>query len=389
MQAFLSEAAVALLCVSSIVVQSRMLPIEPSPFSELPERRLPDAPPDWSMTLSKSMPSPLGDLSDIPEGLTLNATKSLISSKAAAFDYDPFRWFTFVNFPNDPVQYAKAFYRVTNSVLAVQLILYKALNPIWQEATKQTPTNPSCLRYFFPDDLNTVKQLFGDIIAGLGVPSATLDARRRCLEQFQWFRYLEFSYDTHPRDPSQDQCTDNTGVIAHYGEYDIVGGARQGYVSLCADFFDPPKPFTAVVPSNFGGPIIEKSCYDKLDEPSYSAAKTLLHELMHWFQITAMWYPTQIEDVVIRLPDGQEGQAYGAYYAMHVKDWALDGKKPLDNVDNYVSLALEMYYQATYQLPDFQDPPYRGCSRRPLRETLSDDLRPRTMLDMELEASCP
>lgn len=68
---------------------------------------------------------------------------------------------------------------------------------------------------------------------------------------------------------------------------------------------------------------------------------------MHWEELTTFAYSKHIVDVWTLHPNGKYYQSYGAYFSMHVKDWATHGEKPLDNVDNYVFLTWELYYKVS------------------------------------------
>lgn len=114
-----------------------------------------------------------------------------------------------------------------------------------------------------------------------------------------------------------------------------------------------------VLPGRFW-PTIQKGCYLKDDEPSFSAAETLLHELFHVSSLTLLAYSERIRDWKVNVPDIGAQEAYGAFYAMHMKDWAMEGKKPLQNADNYVYTVWELYYKKRYGLGDWQDPPERA-----------------------------
>lgn len=282
------------------------------------------------------------------------------SEDAPPDPYDVYDFFSFVdNFPSDPVNKQEAIVMITNTLIAVQLVLSKSIFVVQAETEKQEPTNPSCLRYFFKEDLDIVKWVYAYLLAVLGTPSATFDGMRTCLYYDPNFLKLELSYGDHPRNPSNTECASQPLTDAYYTRFKDSSGRQQGYIAFCPRFFQLYKAFTDTNPSNFGGPWIERGCKNRDDEPSGNAARIVLHELIHWDLLTSFAYPRKILDISTEHPNGLWYPSYGAYYSMHVKDWPANGLRPLDNDENYVMLAWELYYQATYNLPDWQDPPPR------------------------------
>lgn len=306
------------------------------------------------------------------EMLNISHRGSTLSNRSADAPPDPYEiydFFSFVaNFPSDAVTRQEAIVMITNAMIAVQLVLSKSIFIVQAEVEKLQPDNPSCLRYFFEEELDTVKWVYAYLLAVLGTPSATFDTARTCLYSNPDFLKLELSYGDHPRNPSNTACKDDSQIDAYYSRFTDPYGRQQGYVAFCPRFFALYKAFTDMNPANFGGPWIERGCKSRDDEPSGNAARILLHELMHWDLLTGYAYPRGILDIALEHPNGLSYPAYGAFESMMVKHWPSNGLRPLDNDDNYVMLAWELYYQETFNLPDWQDPPPRpewGESSKP------------------------
>lgn len=90
----------------------------------------------------------------------------------------------------------------------------------------------------------------------------------------------------------------------------------------------------------------------------WSASLTMLHEMLHWSELTIEVARLEIDDLQITRPDdGRVTVAYRPFYSMHVKDWGA-GKRPTNNADNYVFTVAECFYSFLCpQLPAWQDPP--------------------------------
>lgn len=82
-------------------------------------------------------------------------------------------------------------------------------------------------------------------------------------------------------------------------------------------------------------------------------------ELLHYSPLYTN-ISEQITDVQMVNPHtGQIRSAYGPYFAIKVKTWPSPQGHMNDltlNADNYVLMALEIYYRGTYDLPEWQDP---------------------------------
>lgn len=317
------------------------------------------------------------ELQDVHQALN----NSLDASTAFDPTYSAYDYFDFVNFPADPDAQAAAMVKTTNSLLGAQILLAKSLPILDAESIKPTPDNPSFLRYFHPAQLTTVREVLSVLVAILGGPTPPIAEYRRCLYERYKLEKLEISYGKHPALNIADPCAEwGTDAFSH--GYVDGRGTRKGTISLCPHFFDKHKDLNAVQPSSLGR-AIEIGCTSTTDEPSYSSARVMMHELMHWEMATLIAYPVFIEDVLVKHRAGFETGAYGAWLSTILKRSGGESERTpgraattLDNADSYVSMMLELYYkvrnrtidfqwkcsqivQATYNLPDWTDPPPR------------------------------
>ena len=126
--------------------------------------------------------------------LASNSTGLNLSDTTLPHDgpaYNIFDYFVFKNFPSDPDEYRPAIMRIINSMLGVQLVLAKAVPVSAEQIQKPTPNDGTCLRYFYSEDLDTVKRLFTLFSAVLGTPAARLDHVRNCLYSIPTFKKME------------------------------------------------------------------------------------------------------------------------------------------------------------------------------------------------------
>ncbi|KAK5071617.1 hypothetical protein LTR64_004604 [Lithohypha guttulata] len=268
----------------------------------------------------------LRELQDVHQALN----DSLDASTVFEPTYSAYDYFDFVNFPADPDAQAAAMVKTTNSLLGAQILLAESLPILDAESIKPTPDNPSFLRYFHPAQLTTVREVLSVLVAILGGPTPPIAEYRRCLYERYRLEKLEISYGKHPALNIADPC-------AKWGT----------------------------------------------DAFSHDSARVMMHELMHWEMATLIAYPFFIEDVLVKHRAGFETAAYGAWLSTILKRSGGESERTpgraattLDNADSYVSMMLELYYkvrirtidfqwkysqivQATYNLPDWTDPPPR------------------------------
>lgn len=82
-------------------------------------------------------------------------------------------------------------------------------------------------------------------------------------------------------------------------------------------------------------------------------------ELFHWSDVTKPVVANQIEDIILIRPDDKrQVRAYRSFYAMKVKDSTYQAQElPTENADNYVYLALEIFYRYRFGRSPWQDSP--------------------------------
>ncbi|KAK5943937.1 hypothetical protein PMZ80_003218 [Knufia obscura] len=209
---------------------------------------------------------------------------------------------------------------------------------------QQNPLHPSFQRYFRTEDLQMVVKIYENLLAVLGMQD--YEHLRLCLR----VNKLQIWYGDGP---GQDLCA-TTGAHAYSWDYDDSGGFPHHYISYCRPFFAVYQPFD-FVPCSQIGPSSDPG--DRSTGTIWSASLTTLHEMTHWAELTIETAQLEIDDVVIKRPDGILTKAYESFYSMHVKDWE-GARKPTTNADCYVMSVAEIFYSHLCpQLGPWQDPP--------------------------------
>ncbi|KAK5955756.1 hypothetical protein OHC33_003397 [Knufia fluminis] len=252
---------------------------------------------------------------------------------------------------------------VKMSLIEVHLILRTTLEVLATERAKQPRdrTNVSFLRYFFPRDLETVMQVFERILAAYGCP-AYEQMKQQCIPDVP--KLVIFYNDPPVRIDPRQYCAKNTpeeGTIAYQTQFKNEKDEPQESITFCPSIADSGFFARYGTISSFDlarnqaatweGPAVFKYCRNRWDEPTWSSAFLVLHELIHnsLRQEGVMW--NRIFDLLIRRPEGvpEAGgveTAYGPFNAMHIKDWNAELEyAPTLNDDNYVFLAVEIFWK--------------------------------------------
>ncbi|KAK5945288.1 hypothetical protein PMZ80_002492 [Knufia obscura] len=265
--------------------------------------------------------------------------------RAVPPEYNPADYFEYHAFPNPNTQNM-----VSQALLGAQIMLYTALQTIGAGPPTPNPpaTNPSFLRYFNPGDVLTVGSILQGLLAVLGAPDTGVI--RDCLAVPK----LQIWYLAHPAAPQRCEEIPDWAYVGWCK--DQYGNARTCMV-ICESFFAEYKRFDEVKCEELG-PSIDEGFEEDL--PIESAALTIVHELMHWEQVTQQLAGLKIVDVKHTRPDTHVVTgAYRAYYAMKTKDsaWKPTGGL-LQNADNYAMMVAEIFYgsRCPQRLP-WPDPP--------------------------------
>ncbi|KAK5940696.1 hypothetical protein PMZ80_007113 [Knufia obscura] len=229
------------------------------------------------------------------------------------------------------------------------------------------PTDPSFLRYFFPENLQTVKDVLESLLTAIIGGSLRNPHRKDGTDVIQLINiyYLDplilsnsdgvpqYSYNAYPL------CRRGEAVAYVWTPFNVDRAPQPYGLALCQPFFDTWHPLSKVNPSTFST-VIETE-YEAIARVGASSpgARILLHELLHYSPLYTN-ISEQITDVQMVNPHtGQIRSAYGPYFAIKVKTWPSPQGHMNDltlNADNYVLMALEIYYRGTYDLPEWQDP---------------------------------
>lgn len=122
-------------------------------------------------------------------------------------------------------------------------------------------TDPSFLRYFNPEDLNTFGAVLQTLMAVLGAPNT--DAIRQCVEATK----LQLIYGDG-KGGGRRCIDDNSGVYAYYNAYTDDGGIVRSYLSFCPRFFANFRSYEEVQKDSLGKSI------DIADPTKFSEAET-------------------------------------------------------------------------------------------------------------------
>lgn len=253
-------------------------------------------------------------------------------------------------------------YIVSNALTGVMDLLettMKVLSSTSGEGLPYGEEDPSYQRYFRKGDLHQVGAIFQRVLGILGAPGTS--AIRQCIEASK----LLLIYGDGPN--SNRNCADETrGVFAYYNAFEDSNKTPRSYLAFCKRFFDSYKahkpmswdPSIPYVDSAKMGTSIDIADPSRLPEAE-SGASIVLHELLHWSDITKPVVPNQIEDLILVRPDtGEERTAYRSFYGAKVKDPAWKAKQPpTENADTYVYMVLEMFYRYRYGKQPWQDSP--------------------------------
>lgn len=182
--------------------------------------------------------------------------------------------------------------------------------------------DPSYKRYFDPGYLKVVGGVYQSILAALGAPNT--QAIRDCISAVK----MQFIYGDYIGSPT-NSCAKGT-VMAYYGFYGDKNGVTRSVICFCKLFFDTfrtHKPLAQLpnVPSpkksNLKAYVDDISSRERFPEVD-SGASTVLHECLHWWDITRGVLGDQsITDVEVQRPGTQViTKAYRPFYATKCKD---------------------------------------------------------------------
>lgn len=185
------------LCVADISFPRGALQVDHSVF--LPAQgveavKSPERPSEISLPSNASNHSS-SNIVDRSAGLLFSEKLSLFTD---VLTYDPWSYFEFINFDTGPFQPNDERNMIINSFLAIQLALFHSIEVLAGEMQKPLPDNPSFLRYFNPEDLETVYQRLVLILAGIGGQAPYLDQLRTCSIYGPQYRKIELAYATTP-----------------------------------------------------------------------------------------------------------------------------------------------------------------------------------------------
>ncbi|KAK5940695.1 hypothetical protein PMZ80_007112 [Knufia obscura] len=290
-----------------------------------------------------------------------------------------------------PQQYEQ---RVAVTVLDVRRILTIVVNTL-QHQDPVNPTDASFLRYFFPRNLQTVQDVFGQLLMALGGPTSQssfhVSANNNEAPQINIF-YLDpanvIRVDIAIDEPDPwVTCSSRAATAYTWYEDDLDYPPQAHGIALCEHFFDRWLPLDRITADAFGK-AMDSDYMSPGIRPSWPAARALLHGKSMPQHAAGINYPPQarrpsltdpsiellhydtlytnishIGDLSLLDPVTDRAKiAYGAYYSMKLKIWPdIDGTlhDPVLNNDNYVLMALEIYYRETYGLSEWEDPKAR------------------------------
>ncbi|KAK5945287.1 hypothetical protein PMZ80_002491 [Knufia obscura] len=235
---------------------------------------------------------------------------------------------------------------VSNALTGVMDLLETTMK-VLSGTSGEGEEDPSFQRYFRKGDLDQVGAIFQRVLAVLGAPGTS--AIRQCIEASK----LLLIYGDGPN--SNRNCADERkGVFAYYNAFEDENKIPRSYMSFCKRFFDNYKahkpmdwdPSIPYVDSAKMGTTIDIADRYQLPEAE-SGASIVLHELLHWSDITKPVVPNQIEDLALIRPDTQEQRtAYRSFYGAKVKDPAWKATQPpTENADTYVYMVPEIFYR--------------------------------------------
>ncbi|KAK5943087.1 hypothetical protein PMZ80_004092 [Knufia obscura] len=277
---------------------------------------------------------------------------------------------------------------IRQSLLEVQDILVTTMKVLAVEQMGREPqiSNPSFGRYFYPNqqELGRVMDIYRSVLAIIGAPLSTRQYEK-CYEgnvAKLWLFNGDPPQNIRPVTPTTTTCRNSPMLFASTGGYierniPPTPDKLYGYIVFCDLWFATYRPMTGPIALDINlnppGRSIETCGRDWVQEATGSSSQILLHELIHDQAAYFKFRPNKdrIGDVNIQRPppDNAVEVAYGSFRSMHMKDWPqpnpnLDPnqppppkKQPIDNADNYVYTALEIYYKYKYNLPDWIDPP--------------------------------
>lgn len=238
------------------------------------------------------------------------------------------------------------------------------------ESTNPPANNPSFLRYFSASDLKDVGAVLQSLLIVLGAPTFE---KLRCTFSVPLPKMAIF-YAEHPADPGVCEARD---LWAYVDERADQFGVTRGYMVLCRSFFEQYKSYDAVRCEDLVDVSIDPGYADEADVPVWSSSLVVLHELLHWRQLTMGVVNRHIRDIELTrpAPDNRQTEALRAFFATKLKEGAFGAQVgPTYNDDNYVFTVAEIYYgkKCPEKLP-WADPPDHQLAFGPSGEEDDDD----------------
>lgn len=240
----------------------------------------------------------------------------------------PYVWQDFMyfedGFPTEAHEYAVISAFIDTLRLASAGI--SAITSLQTSANPPPGAAPSFLRYFTPLDHPKVRSILTNILAVLGVASA----EREC----SLLPRLPILYDD-TWNPAR-HCLNQPDLRAYMVQSDNPG---ESFMNICPYFFQNYRRIDDIQCDTLGN-TAENGFPEH--RGMWSSGSVLLHELLHWSDLSHAQIGMSIVDQVVTRPSGRQTKAYGPYYSwLGNKNGLFD---PLSNDDNYVYFAQEVFW---------------------------------------------